>query len=451
MPEELPTAAVAPTPPPAGPPSAKNAPLSRRQRKNRRRDDGSPPDRKQAKSKRVEPSAPLRQFSKLGLEERRLAAYLRHYALSPEQLLNLGYPVESDLHPGRAIIFKSALTAPPGYNPYWRGSTITFDVNAREFVPSCEWDSGRGSASDSSSDSGAEPLPQDLVHETDVRSSGAAVRCNPDAPSEERQCVRCGKGFFVAADGEYLTQERCTYHWGRLGRGAGTPGTFACCRGRPGSAGCATGRLHVWNGVGVGLNGPFEGYARTKARKDSSGQGGQVYALDCEMCYTARGLELAKITVVAADGRLVYDSLVRPEGAVVDYNTRFSGITARDLSGRRGKQLRDVQNDLMGFINADTILVGHGLENDLRALRLVHGTVVDTAVTFPHYHGLPYRRSLRSLASSLLRRDIQTSAGHDSCEDARAAMELMLWRVRKDFRHLLHQVPPTGTATAQHH
>ena len=30
------------------------------------------------------------------------------------------------------------------------------------------------------------------------------------------------------------------------------------------------------------------------------------------------------------------------------------------------KNLKEVQNDLMGFINADTILVGHGLENDLR-------------------------------------------------------------------------------------
>ena len=118
------------------------------------------------------------------------------------------------------------------------------------------------------------------------------------------------------------------------------------------------------------------------------------------------------------------------------------------------KNLKEVQNDLMGFINADTILVGHGLENDLRypslmfwnsemnemprevllfmifyedittnmndnklisfhpflwpstisrALQLVHSVVLDTSAVFPHYCGLPYRRSLRSLVSSYLK------------------------------------------------
>ncbi len=32
--------------------------------------------------------------------------------------------------------------------------------------------------------------------------------------------------------------------------------------------------------------------------------------------------------------------------------------------------LRDVQAALLSFINADTILIGHGLENDLTALKV---------------------------------------------------------------------------------
>lgn len=32
--------------------------------------------------------------------------------------------------------------------------------------------------------------------------------------------------------------------------------------------------------------------------------------------------------------------------------------------------LRDVQAVLLSFINADTILIGHGLENDLAALKV---------------------------------------------------------------------------------
>lgn len=428
--------------PDASPPKG----LSRRQRKNRRREDSSPPDskknKKRADTKRLS-CTPLKQFAKLGLDEKQLCQYLRHYVLGPEQMLNFGYPVESEAHPGRAIIYKSVLTAPQSYNPY---RAAGFDVNAQEFVPYGEvkydWDeradSGRGSSSDSTEEESTSEQVSPIL-----KSSGSAVRPVADGASEERQCVRCGKGFFVAADGEYLTHEHCTYHWGKLQRTFGShQQTFNCCRGKPGSLGCTTGKLHVWNGVGVGINGPFDSYARTRPRKTPPPDGNYgIYALDCEMCYTIRGLELTKLTVVGVDGRLVYDCFVRPECSIVDYNTRFSGITAKDLNSRKAvtKTLKDVQNDLMGFINADTILVGHGLENDLRALRIIHSTVVDTAVTFPHYSGLPYRRSLKNLVSTCLKRDVQCGWGHNSCEDARAAMELMLWRIRKDFRQLVDQ------------
>jgi RNA exonuclease 1 len=148
-------------------------------------------------------------------------------------------------------------------------------------------------------------------------------------------------------------------------------------------------------------------------------------------------MELLRVTVVASDGHLVYDSFVKPESHIIDYNTRFSGITADDLNENATKSLRDVQNDLMGFINADTILVGHGLQNDLRVLRIIHANVVDTSIVFPHSNGLPYRRSLKSLVSQFLERDIQQdSSGHCSFEDARACMELMLWRIRTDFDNI---------------
>jgi RNA exonuclease 1 len=43
-------------------------------------------------------------------------------------------------------------------------------------------------------------------------------------------------------------------------------------------------------------------------------------------------VELLRVTVVAADGHLVFDSLVRPENYITDYSTRFSGNTACDLN-----------------------------------------------------------------------------------------------------------------------
>lgn len=40
-------------------------------------------------------------------------------------------------------------------------------------------------------------------------------------------------------------------------------------------------------------------------------------------------------------------------------------------------------------------------------LQLIHGTVVDTAIVFPHRLGLPYKRALRTLMADYLKRIIQ--------------------------------------------
>ena len=47
-----------------------------------------------------------------------------------------------------------------------------------------------------------------------------------------------------------------------------------------------------------------------------------VFALDCEMCYTTRGIELTRVTVVDEDGALTYETFVKPDNPILDYNTR---------------------------------------------------------------------------------------------------------------------------------
>ena len=39
------------------------------------------------------------------------------------------------------------------------------------------------------------------------------------------------------------------------------------------------------------------------------------------------------------------------------------------------------------------LFIGHGLENDLRALKILHSRVIDTSLVFPHFYGLPYRET----------------------------------------------------------
>ncbi|XP_074040750.1 putative exonuclease GOR [Leptinotarsa decemlineata] len=207
--------------------------------------------------------------------------------------------------------------------------------------------------------------------------------------------------------------------------------THECCRRPPGSIGCTESRLHVWKGTTE----TYDDYVFTTPSRNPRLYGTYgVYALDCEMCYTVKGLEVTRVTIVDSNGRCVYESFVKPLHEIVDYNTLFSGITAEDIIRGPTNSLAEVQRDLMSFISADTILIGHGLENDLRALKIVHYKIVDTAFTFPHYRGLPFRRSLKDLISEILRDDIQCSSkGHDSREDATACMRLMLWRVRIEF------------------
>ncbi|XP_052753298.1 exonuclease GOR-like [Galleria mellonella] len=325
-----------------------------------------------------------------------LAEALRPHLLPPERMWALGYPLEIEPDSLKAVFYIN----PPLRSRPLPYTVSTWDVNAPEFVPSDSYgDSGQGSwGSTSRSDS---------EEETDA--------------VDVHLCVRCNNVYEVTREGDYLKKESCMYHWGRL-----MGDRYTCCEAVFGTRGCTLACFHVWSGTRPGMNGPFEGYVRARSPR------GGVYALDTEMCYTTAGLELTSIAVIAPDGRLVYKAYVKPESPVVDHNTRFSGIRPRDL-GRATKTLRDVQNDILGFVGTDTILIGHALDNDLRALKLLHSAVLDTCVLYPHAKGFPLKRSLRDLSKEFLGRIIQHDiAGHSPLEDARAAMDLVLLKVHEE-------------------
>ncbi|KAF6734321.1 RNA exonuclease 1-like [Oryzias melastigma] len=246
-------------------------------------------------------------------------------------------------------------------------------------------------------------------------------------------CCRCGAEYKVNVNGNCVRREECSYHWGRLRRhkvSGGWETSYSCCTATVGAAGCQIAKQHVQDARKESL----DGFVSTFSKSLSPEKNGGVFALDCEMCYTRQGLELTRVTVIDSELKVIYDTFVKPDSKVVDYNTRFSGVTEEDLENTT-ITLRDVQAVLLCMFSSESILIGHSLESDLLALKLIHSSVVDTSVVFPHRLGLPYKRALKNLMADHLKRIIQDNVdGHDSSEDASACMELMIWKIREDAK-----------------
>ncbi|PWZ03405.1 hypothetical protein BCV70DRAFT_224858 [Testicularia cyperi] len=153
---------------------------------------------------------------------------------------------------------------------------------------------------------------------------------------------------------------------------------------------------------------------------------GNYLAIDCEMVgvgYKGSESVLARVSIVNFHGATIYDRFVKPQEKVTDYRTWVSGVRPKDLA--RAPLFSEVQSEVAALIKGK-VLVGHAIQNDLKALLLSHPKplIRDTA-TFQPLRDLAKTKypSLKKLAQLVLGIDIQLEGeSHSSVEDARATM-----------------------------
>ncbi|KAL8719590.1 MAG: hypothetical protein Q9225_003418 [Loekoesia sp. 1 TL-2023] len=279
-------------------------------------------------------------------------------------------------------------------------------------------------------------------------------------------CDRCKTRFQVfpgrrEEDGALTSGGQCTYHWAKprrperlLGDSKLRDPVYACCDETLGaSTGCTKADTHVFkisDPKRLALVMPFQP-TPVSDRKDLPG----AVCFDCEMGYTTCGMELIRLTATAwPDGRDLLDVLVHPIGEILDLNSRFSGVWPQDFAKATpyhetaraddSPTLEIVESPskarelLFELLTPETPLIGHALENDLNAVRILHPVIIDTCLLFPHHRGLPLRFGLKVLMKKHLGRDIQTGGeqGHDSKEDARAAGDLVRYRIGETWQKM---------------
>lgn len=132
----------------------------------------------------------------------------------------------------------------------------------------------------------------------------------------------------------------------------------------------------------------------------------KMAALDCEMCQTAQGMEVTRLTLVDDRRRVLLDAFVKPYGPITDYHTRYSGITP-EIMAACTTRLEQVQVALLRLVRADTVLVGHSLEQDLLVTGLIHLRCIDTGLLYPHPRGHHCRYALRVLTKKYLHRYVR--------------------------------------------
>ncbi|CAL5366877.1 unnamed protein product [Camellia sinensis] len=191
-----------------------------------------------------------------------------------------------------------------------------------------------------------------------------------------------------------------------------------------------------------------EGMVENEAQYKPDKKFPKMLAVDCEMVLCEDGTEaLARVCAVGRDLQVKLNELVNPNKTVADYRSEITGLTAENLDGVTCS-LTNVQESMKKLLrDGKTILIGNSLNNDLKALKLDHGRVIDTSLIFKHGDEANFRRpSLNNLCKAVLGYEVRKEgAPHDCLDDATAAMKLVLAKIESGLDNaipLVHEGVP---------
>lgn len=233
-----------------------------------------------------------------------------------------------------------------------------------------------------------------------------------------RKCTRCSTLFNRKSTFSTL----CQFHPLKTGTIDGFQRHLCCFEMVGTSRGCTSHPFHVHKQPSESV---LEQFVQTPSPVSIMDyRSNKIFALDVEMVHTENGLEAGRASLVDLQGKVIIDEFIQPEGRLVHLNTQFSGIEESHLEN--AKSLKQIHQLLFQFINRSTLLIGHGLSNDLKVLKLIHMNVIDTALVQNLLDGSSQMPSLKKLAKMWLDVDIQTDEmGHDSVEDARTCLKIV--------------------------
>lgn len=175
-----------------------------------------------------------------------------------------------------------------------------------------------------------------------------------------------------------------------------------------------------------------------------------LVSLDCEMVLTEHGDELGRFTLLNFDGSILADVYVMPIGTVIDYRTKYSGLSKESFQNFNTESnnkhtesntktdahsnikklkcvsFQEAQNIFFEYVGVNTILLGHALYNDLKILKISHNNLIDTSRIYRTRDN--HKISLKTLVQKHNCAPIQIET-HCSAEDALACLQLLALKV----------------------